>query len=196
MFSGSSSGLAVGLTIGVLLLIPFIGIPVCIGIKICYSSNGRSQRPLRIRTRVVATTPTTGATVVTSNQTTAMTNPSLYAQPQYPQQPQPPVLYTQPQYPQYPQHPVHEDAQLSFHEPPPSYDDVIAAGSPTQPVVICSWLHVVEQKCPCRYTCTLYVLVKALKEVLYATMVRGVWSIETTPQVPLSRTARPFPCFN
>ena len=115
--------------------------------------NRRSQRTLG--TRVVATTPDTGATAVTSNQTTSTANSNIYAQPQYPQQPQPPVLYTQPQYPQ---QPVYKDAQLSSQESPPSYDAVIAAGNPTQqiPLVICSLIimvHIVEQvSILCRYT--------------------------------------------
>ena len=84
--------------------------------------NKRRQRPLQ--TRAVATTPATGATVVTSNQTISMTNPNLYTQPQYPQQPQ---------------QPVYNDAQLSSQEPPPSYDAVTPAANPTQqiPLVIC-----------------------------------------------------------
>ena len=71
-----------------------------------------------------------------------MTNPNIYTQPQYPQQPQPPVLYTQPQYPQYPQQPVYKDAQLSSPEPPPSYDALTDAANPTHeiPLVICSLL--------------------------------------------------------
>ena len=125
-----------GLTVSLLLLLLFIGIPICIVVIIYYSTIRRSQRPLR--TCVVATTPATGATVVTSNQTTSAANPSFFAQPQYPQQPQPPVLYTQPQYPQYPQQPVYKDAQLSSQEPPPCYDAVTAAANPTQqiPLVI------------------------------------------------------------
>ena len=76
--------------------------------------NKRRQRPLQ--TRVVATTPATGATVVTSNQTISMTNPNLCTQPQYPQQP------------------VYNDAQLSSQEPPPSYDAVTPAANPTQQI--------------------------------------------------------------
>ena len=104
---------------------------------IYYSTIRRSQRPPR--TRVVATTPATGATVVTSNQTTAMTNPNFYIQPQYPQQPQPPVIYTMAQ-PQYTQQSVRNDAQLSSQEPPPSYDAVTDAANHTHeiPLVICS----------------------------------------------------------
>ena len=119
LFSGWSSGLAVGLTVGLLILLFFIGIPICIGVIIRY----RSRRPLR--THVVATTPATGATVVTPNQTTSMTNPNLYAQSQHPQQP------------------VYKDAQLSFQEPPPSYYADTAAANTTQqiPLVIC--LHLI-----------------------------------------------------
>lgn len=56
-----------------------------------------------------------------------MTNPSLYTQPQYPQQP------------------VYTDAQLSSQEPPPSYDAVTPAAIPTQqiPAVICLMVHIV-----------------------------------------------------
>ena len=79
--------------------------------------NRGCQRPLR--TRAVATTPATGATVVTANQTASMTNSNLYTQPQYPQQPQ---------------QPKHEDGQLSSQERPPSYDAVAAASNPTQKI--------------------------------------------------------------
>ena len=55
-----------------------------------------------------------------------MTNPNIYAQPQYPQQP------------------VYKDAQLSFQEAPPSYDAVTAAANSTQqiPPVICTCIVV------------------------------------------------------
>ena len=137
LFSVNVAGLVVGLTFGVIFLLCIVGVPICIGVVICYTTNKSSHRPLR--THVVATTPATGATVVTSNQTTSTANPNLYAQPQYPQQPQPPVLYSQPQYPQQPQQPVYKDAQLSFQEAPPSYDAVTTAANTTQqiPLVIC-----------------------------------------------------------
>ena len=108
LFSGSSR-LAIGFTVGLLLL---FGIFIYIG---CYL---RSQHLLQ--TRAVATTPATGATVVTSNQTTSTTNPNIYTQSQYPQQS------------------VYKDAQLSSQEPPPSYDAVIAAANSTHqiPLVI------------------------------------------------------------
>ena len=137
LFSVNAAGLAVGLTFGLIFLLCIVGVPICIGVIICYKS---SRHPLR--TRVITTTPTTGATAVTSNQTTSTANTSFHAQPQYPQRPQPPVLNTQPQYPQHPQQPVYKDAQLSSQEPPPSYDAVIAAGNSTQQIalVICSLL--------------------------------------------------------
>ena len=146
LFSVNVAGLVVGLTFGVIFLLCIVGVPICIGVVICYTTNKSSQRPLQ--TRVVATTPATGPTVVTSNQTTSMTNPNLYAQPQYPQQPQPPVLYTQPQYPQ---QPAYKDAQLSFQEAPPSYDAVTTAANTTQqiPLVICLLINTCGwNKCP------------------------------------------------
>ena len=137
--------LVAGLTSGVIFLVCIVGGPLCIvgvvrDVMISYKTNRSSQRPLR--THVVSTTPATGATVDTSNQTTSTANTNLYAQSQHPQQPQPSVLYTQPQYPQ---QPVYKDAQLSFQQPPPSYDAATAAANTTQeiPLVICSLLIVV-----------------------------------------------------
>ena len=155
------AGLVVGLTFGVIFLLCIIGVPICIGVVICYTTNKSSHRPLR--THVVATTPATGATVVTSNQTTSMTNPNIYTQSQYPQQPQPPVLYTQPQYPQYPQQPVYNDAQLSFQEAPSSYDAVTTAANTTQqiPLVICLLINTCGwNKCPYYANTYRYVLCK------------------------------------
>ena len=128
LFTVNVAGLAVGLTVGLIFLLFIVGVPICIGVIICYTTNKSSRRALR--THVVATTPATGTTVVTSNQTTSTANPNLYAQPQYPQQPQ---------------QPVYKDAQLSFQEPPPSYDALTAAANPTQqiPLVICSLITVV-----------------------------------------------------
>ena len=120
MFAGSTPvGLIV--TLSLLFLFLLIVLPTCIGIAIYLSRNRRN--PHSLQTRVITNTPATGATVVTSNQTTSTTNP---------------ILYTQPQYPQYPQQPVYKDALLSSQELPPSYDAVTAA-NPTQqiPVVIC-----------------------------------------------------------
>ena len=122
LFTGLSSGLVVGLTVGLLILLFFIGIPICIGVVVCYSTKRRRRSRHPTRTHVVATTPATGATVVTSNQTTSMTNPNIYTQSQYPQGP------------------MYKEAQLSSQEPPPppSYDAVTAAANPTQqiPLVI------------------------------------------------------------
>ena len=123
LFSLNSAGLVVGLTFGLIFfLLLFIGSPICVWVILCCYKMNRSQRPLQ--TRVVATTPATGATVVNPNQTTSTANPSFFTQPQYPQQP------------------VYKDAQLSSQEPPPSYDTVTAAANPTQqiPLVICSLL--------------------------------------------------------
>ena len=52
-----------------------------------------------------------------------MTNPNLYTQPQYPQQP------------------AYKDAQLGFQEPPPSYDAVTAAANPTQQIPLVIYGH-------------------------------------------------------
>ena len=120
LFSGSSSGLDVGLIVGVLFLLIFIGVSICIGVIVCYKKKRK--------TRAVSTTPATGATTVTLNQTMSMTNTNLYSQP--------PLLYTQPQQPQ---QPVYKDAQLSSQEPPPSYDAVTGAANPTQQIPLVIW---------------------------------------------------------
>ena len=141
LFSVTVARVVAGLTSGLIFLLGIFGGPFCIVlVVICYKANWSSQRPLR--THVVSTTPATGATGATSNQTTSTANTNLYAQSQHPQQPQPSVLYTQPQYPQ---QPVYKDAQLSFQQPPHSYDAVTAAANSTQqiPMVICSLLIVV-----------------------------------------------------
>ena len=123
LFSGSSTGLAVGLTVGLLFLLLIIGIPICIVVIICcYKINRRSQRPPQTR---VATTPATGPTVVTSNQT-SMTNLNLYKQPQYPQGLQ---------------QPVHKDAQSHSQEPLPSYSAATAAANPTQQIPLVIYVH-------------------------------------------------------
>ena len=112
-FSAVNVGLAVDITIGLIIVLLIIGVSISIGVIVGYKRN---CSPLR--TRVVATG------LVTSNQTISTANPSVFTQPPYPQQP------------------VYGDAQWSFQEPPPSYDAVTAANipCPTQQIsqVICS----------------------------------------------------------
>ena len=60
--------MAVGITVGVIFLLLIVGVPICIGVSICYATNRRRYQPLQAH--VVATT---GATVVTSRST--VTNP-------------------------------------------------------------------------------------------------------------------------
>ena len=103
-FSAVNVGLAIDLTIGLIIVLLIIGVSICIGVIVGYKRNCSS-----LRTRVVATSP---ATVITSNQTPTG-NPSLFTQPQQP---------------------VYNDAQFSFQEPPPSYDAVTAAANPTQEI--------------------------------------------------------------
>ena len=74
-------GLAVGLSVGIFVLLLFIGVPICIfGIVFCVSANRR--RPT-VRTQVVPTT-SGGTTVVAANQSAA----SAHVNPPPPQQQQ------------------------------------------------------------------------------------------------------------
>lgn len=97
-------GLAVGLSFGLTFMSLIIGIPICFGVIVCYKVH-RSRRPLQ--DNVVATTPATGDTVVTPNQTTPTAIPNLYVQSQHPQRPEQ-ALY--------------EDTQFGSQVALPSYD--------------------------------------------------------------------------
>ena len=73
-FSAVNVGLAVDLTIALIIVLLILGVSICIGVIVGYKRN---CSPLR--SCVVATAP---ATVVTSNQTST-TNPNLFTQPQH-----------------------------------------------------------------------------------------------------------------
>ena len=79
-----------GIVLGVFFLSLTIGVPTCIGVIVCYRKRKRTYYRLQ-NDHVVATTPATGGSVVTLNQTASTANPVFHAQPQYPQQPQQPV---------------------------------------------------------------------------------------------------------
>ena len=106
-------GLAVGLSVGLTFMSLIIGIPICFGVIVCYKVH-RSRRPLQ--DNVVATTPATGATVVTPNQTTPTANPNVYVQSQHPQQPQ---------------EAVYEDVQFGSQVALPSYDAATGSAIPS-----------------------------------------------------------------
>ena len=114
-------GLAVGLSVGLFVLVLFIGVPLCIIVRI-YCFSGRKTH--LVRTRVVATTASAGIT--TSNQTgtsTAapydQTGTSTAALSNHTRtSTAAPVAY--------PQEPVYKDTQFSNQDAPPSYTDAIA----------------------------------------------------------------------
>ena len=101
-FSAANVGLIVGVTVGMFFLLLFIGVPICVGVVICYATNRRRYQPLQ--TQVVATT---GATVVTSNPPT-MANRVVNV---YSQQP---------------------NTRLISHVAPPSYAATTATAFPSQ----------------------------------------------------------------
>ena len=114
-------GLAVGLSVAIVFMIILIGVPICVVVAV-YSSN---RRRLVTRTRLVATTPATGTTVVTSAGNTSFSAaPTAYpAQPNpgfYPSQPPPAPYSTYPPQASYPGQP-----QEKHGEAPPSYDAAI-----------------------------------------------------------------------
>ena len=140
LFDGSTAnvGLVVGLTLGLFFGVCFLALPICIGVAIYCNAKKRVRN---IRTRVVATTPSTGPSVVTSTRDTSFTNtPTTYP---YPRQPYPtqftPAPYstqfTPDPYPTQPQ-PVYKDAQFSYGEAPPSYDAALSFPPYTGPVTV------------------------------------------------------------
>ena len=103
-----NSGLAVGLSVGLILLFLCIGIPVCIVCVVCCYTSQRRRRPL-VQTRVVATTPpAAGTTIVTTSQATSAAAPATQPVQQHypvafkagPQEAPPP--YPTANYPTYP----------------------------------------------------------------------------------------------
>ena len=111
-FSAVHVGIIVGVTVSAIFLLLIIGIPICIGVTVCYTSSRRRYQPLQ--THVVATT---GATVATSNQP-AMANPVVNVHSQQP------------------------NTRLISHEAPPSYAATTATAYPfQQPPQVISSLH-------------------------------------------------------
>lgn len=106
--NSENSELAIGLSVGLVLLFVVIGIPVCLVIIAC-RINSKKRNPL-IQTHIV--TPATGTTVVI-NQGTSMCG--QVGQSQYELQP------------------MHKDAQLSYRDPPPSY--AVSAAYPLEPSI-------------------------------------------------------------
>ena len=145
--STANVGLAVGLSVGLFFALCCCGVPICIVVTIYCRAKKRVRNT---RTRVVATTPSTGPSVVTSTRDTSFTNtPTTYP---YPRQPYPtqftpnpysaqftPAPYstqfTPTPYPTQPQ-PVYKDAQFSYGEAPPSYDAALSFPPYTPPVTV------------------------------------------------------------
>ena len=90
-FSAVNYFWSIGLVLGLSFLSLLVGIPTCIGVIVCYRKRKRTYHRLQSQDHVITATPSTGASVDTSNQTASMANPVFHAQPQYSQQPQQPV---------------------------------------------------------------------------------------------------------
>ena len=134
-------GLAVGLTVGLFFGLGCVcccGVPSCIGVIVYCDGKKRARNT---RTSVVATTPSTGPSVVTSTRDTSFTNTATTYP--YPRQPHPtqftPAPYsaqfTPAPYPTQPQ-PVYKDAQFSYGEAPPSYNAALSFPLYTAPVTV------------------------------------------------------------
>ena len=91
IFSAVNYFWTVGLVLGLMFLSLLVGIPTCIGVIVCYRKRKRTYHRLQSQDHVITATPSTGASVDTSNQTATMANPVFHAQPQYSQQSQQPV---------------------------------------------------------------------------------------------------------
>ena len=79
VFNAVNVGLAVGLSVGLFFLLCVCAIPLCIIIVVCLINRRSRRRPV-LQTRVVATMPYAGATVVNQTQGTSFNAP-------YPAQP-------------------------------------------------------------------------------------------------------------
>ena len=148
-------GLAVGLTVGLFFGLGCLcccAVPSCIGVIVYCDGKKRARNT---RTSVIATTPSTGPSVVTSTRDTSFTNtPTTYP---YPRQPYPTQFTSDPYSTQFtpdpystqftptpystqPQ-PVYKDAQFSYGEAPPSYNAALSFPSYTAPVTVSQLLY-------------------------------------------------------
>ena len=104
----SAVNLVAAIILPIVSILLFIGCPVFFCVLICYIIRRQNHRRT-VRTHVVTTTPSAGATsVVTAHQDTSFTTPAPVAAPYRTQQP------------------VYKDTKFSNQDAPPSYDAATA----------------------------------------------------------------------